>query len=76
MLGLIHMLDTPSGLNGKFVYIKSEKQQHSCIQGWPDYSSDVRTRFRASELSERVTSAYVRTTVLFPSLCIRASALQ
>ncbi len=59
-----------------FVYVKSEKQQHSCVQGWPDYSIDARMCFGASKLHERLTSAYASTTVLFPSLCIRASALQ
>ncbi len=74
------MLCTPSVLNDRFVYIKSEKQQHSCIQGWPDYSSDARTCFRASELNERLTSAYASTTVLFPSFvylcqCFAVSSL-
>ena len=64
MLGLIHALYTPSVLNGRFVYIKSEKQQHSCIQGWQDYSSDDGTCFRASKLNDRPTSAYARTRVM------------
>jgi len=55
MLGLIRALYTPSVLNGRFVYIKSEKQQHSCIQGWQDYSSDDGTCFRASKLNDRLT---------------------
>ncbi len=64
MLGLIHALYTPSVLNDRFVYIKSEKQQHSCIQGWQDYSSDDGTCFRASKLNDRPTSAYARTRVM------------
>lgn len=76
MLRLIRTLYIPSVLNGRFVYNKSEKQQYSCIQGWPDYSIDARMCSRASELHERLASAYASTTVLFPSLCIRASALQ